>query len=71
MTRKLTARLLCERYSVTDRTIDRWVASGILPQPMRINRVRYWDETDIEEMERKRAPGQHSGQHLTASGLVG
>jgi predicted DNA-binding transcriptional regulator AlpA len=58
MTRKLTTRLLCERYSVTDRTIDRWVLSGILPRPMRINKVRYWDEADIEEMERRRmAPG--------------
>jgi hypothetical protein len=42
--RKLTARLLCDRYGVCDRTLDRWLASGILPKPMRINRIRFWDE---------------------------
>ena len=54
MTRKLTTRLLMARYSVTDRTIDRWVEAGILPRPMRINRVRYWDEGEIEGLERQR-----------------
>jgi len=46
--------MLCERYSVTDRTIDRWMETGILPQPMRINNVRYWDEIELEQSERER-----------------
>jgi predicted DNA-binding transcriptional regulator AlpA len=54
MTRKLTTRLLCERYSISDRTVDRWVDAGILPPPMRINKVRYWDEGEIVELERQR-----------------
>jgi len=54
MTKKLTTRLLCERYSVCDRTIDRWVEAGILPVPMRINKIRYWDEAEIEQLERER-----------------
>jgi DNA-binding transcriptional MerR regulator len=37
-----------------DRTIDRWVKAGILPKPMRINRIRYWDEEDIQQLERDR-----------------
>ena len=37
-----------------DRTIDRWVEAGILPVPMRINKIRYWDETEIERLERER-----------------
>lgn len=57
-TRKLTTRMLCERYSVTDRTVDRWVESGILPEPMRINHVRYWDEAEIEQRERERMSAQ-------------
>ncbi len=54
MTRKLTSRALRQRYGVVDRTIDRWVKAGILPEPMRINRIRYWDEADIEQLERDR-----------------
>jgi predicted site-specific integrase-resolvase len=54
MTRKLTCRVLCERYGVVDRTIDRWVEAGILPVPMRINKVRYWDLDEIEQFERER-----------------
>jgi DNA-binding transcriptional MerR regulator len=40
------------RYSVTDRTIDRWLASGVLPEPIRINRYRYWRLRDLEAFER-------------------
>jgi len=28
--------------------------TGILPEPMRINNVRYWDEIEIEQRERER-----------------
>lgn len=52
--RKLTTRMLRERYNVTDRTVDRWVATGILPEPMRINKARYWDEDEIEQRDRAR-----------------
>jgi predicted DNA-binding transcriptional regulator AlpA len=54
MVRKLTSRAVQQRYGVVDRTIDRWVETGILPVPMRINKIRYWDETEIEELERRR-----------------
>ena len=46
--------VLQQRYGVVDRTIDRWVEAGILPVPMRINKVRYWDEQEIEQLERER-----------------
>src|SRR5262245_53531147 len=54
MSRKLTSRVLQQRYGVVDRTIDRWVEAGILPVPMRINKIRYWDEAEIEQLERER-----------------
>ena len=57
MIRQLTTRALCERYSVSDRTIDRWLDAGILPPPMRINRRRYWDLEEIERRERDRMAG--------------
>jgi predicted DNA-binding transcriptional regulator AlpA len=53
-TRKLTMRMLCDRYSICDRTVDRWTETGILPEPMRINNVRYWDEDEVEQCERQR-----------------
>ena len=31
--RKVTARVLCQRYGVVTKTIDRWVTAGILPRP--------------------------------------
>jgi predicted DNA-binding transcriptional regulator AlpA len=52
--RKLTMRLLCSRYGVCDRTIDRWTATGVLPKPMTINRIRFWDEEEIEQRDRER-----------------
>lgn len=52
--RRLTSRMLCERYSVVTRTIDRWTAAGILPPPLVINGYRYWDEGEVEQRERER-----------------
>ena len=54
MTKMLTKKLLAQRYSVTDRTIDRWLKDGILPTPSRINHRCYWDESEIEQRERVR-----------------
>jgi DNA-binding transcriptional MerR regulator len=52
--RKLTSRALQQRYGVVDKTIDRWVATGVLPEPMRINGYRYWDEEEVEQRDRER-----------------
>jgi DNA-binding transcriptional MerR regulator len=52
--RKVTSRMLCERYGVVTRTIDRWTKAGILPQPIRINGYRYWDMDKIEQADRQR-----------------
>jgi predicted DNA-binding transcriptional regulator AlpA len=54
MARKLPTTAVCERYGITDRTVDRWVAADILPAPMYINKRRYWDEAEIERRERER-----------------
>ena len=52
--RKLTSKAVAERYDVTIRTVERWTDAGILSQPMRIHKVKYWDELEIEQMERVR-----------------
>jgi DNA-binding transcriptional MerR regulator len=51
--RMLPTRLVCKRYDITDRTVDRWVESGILPTPFRINGLRYWREHELEQRERQ------------------
>jgi DNA-binding transcriptional MerR regulator len=49
----LPTRLVCERYNITDRTVDRWLESGILPTPVRINGLRYWRQHELEQRERE------------------
>ena len=56
--------MLCERYGVVVRTIDRWTAAGILPEPMVINGYRYWDEAEVEERDRQ---NPHRGRAATKS----
>jgi predicted DNA-binding transcriptional regulator AlpA len=58
--RLLPIRQILERYSVSDRTIDRWVADPKVgfPQPMVIQRRRFWRLAEIEQFERDRAPAK-------------
>jgi predicted DNA-binding transcriptional regulator AlpA len=61
--RLLPMGALCRRYSVTDRTIDRWLQRGILPTPLKINRYRYWRLSDLERFERERmSPRNHQSE---------
>jgi predicted DNA-binding transcriptional regulator AlpA len=55
----LSARKVWERYSVCDRTIDRWIADPAMqfPQPLTINRRRYFAESELTAWERRRAAG--------------
>jgi predicted DNA-binding transcriptional regulator AlpA len=54
-THYLTAKHLAARFSVCRRTISRWAANRLLnfPQPVKINRRRYWRDADIEQWERE------------------
>jgi predicted DNA-binding transcriptional regulator AlpA len=63
----LTTNLLALKAGVVDRTIDRWVGAGVLPQPMRINKIRYWDEAEIEQLERERIASQTASREMTAA----
>jgi DNA-binding transcriptional MerR regulator len=51
--RMLPTRSVCERYNISDRTVDRWLESGILPPPVRINGLRYWRQRELEQRERE------------------
>lgn len=50
------SRELRARYRVSDRTIDRWLASETLgfPRPLVINGRRYWVRESILAWERER-----------------
>ena len=55
--RKVTVRFLCQRYGVVDRTIDRWVQTGILPKPVYINKIRYFDLVEVDQRMANRTEG--------------
>jgi predicted DNA-binding transcriptional regulator AlpA len=55
--RKITVRYLCQRYGVCDRTIDRWIEIGILPKPIYINKIRYFDLQEVDERMAKHSEG--------------
>jgi predicted DNA-binding transcriptional regulator AlpA len=63
----LPTRDLIARYSVVDRTIDRWIEAGILPQPIRINNRRYWRQSELEQCERNRMVARSLEQRATES----
>jgi predicted site-specific integrase-resolvase len=54
--RRLTARLVAEKYNVCTETVGRWVKTGVISEPIWINGNRYWDESDLEQRDRERAP---------------
>ncbi len=53
----LTAPQVCERYSITDMTLWRWLINQELgfPAPIKINRRRYFRESDLIDWERAQA----------------
>jgi hypothetical protein len=51
----LTKRLLAQRYKKNPKTIERWTASGVLPEPdMIVQKQPYWRRGTIEQNERER-----------------
>jgi predicted DNA-binding transcriptional regulator AlpA len=57
MTKKyLNVRAVCTRYGgVSSRTIDRWIEAGVLPEPIYIQKQRYWSEETLDERDESRA----------------
>jgi hypothetical protein len=55
----LPAKKVQQRYDVSDRTIDRWLASKTLgfPQPVLINKRRYWRISELVVWERSHVRG--------------
>jgi hypothetical protein len=55
----IPARDVMRRYSICDRTLDRWLTKPGLhfPQPLIVNRRRYFRERSLVEWERRQARG--------------
>jgi hypothetical protein len=45
------ASTLAARYKVSIRTIERWCASGVLPQPLRINGRKFWPANTLAKLD--------------------
>jgi predicted DNA-binding transcriptional regulator AlpA len=60
--RKVTVRYICERFGIVDRTVDRWIETGVLPQPIYINKRRYFDLQEVDERMANRAGRPGSGR---------
>jgi len=61
----LKATQVRERYGgISDMTLWRWLRDKELgfPRPRRINRVRYWNDSELTEWEHARRPIQHNEQ---------
>jgi predicted DNA-binding transcriptional regulator AlpA len=58
--RKLSpTRKVMERYSCSDRTVDRWVADPNLnfPKPIKIKRRRFWFEDELDDFDAAQVEG--------------
>ncbi|MBR0797309.1 DNA-binding protein [Bradyrhizobium jicamae] len=55
--RNLPARLVAARYGICGRTLSRWIETAELafPQPIVINKRRYFSEDALTEWDRRRA----------------
>ena len=53
----LTAPQVCQRYNISDMSLWRWLNNPALgfPQPLKINRRRYFREAELIEWERRQA----------------
>jgi predicted DNA-binding transcriptional regulator AlpA len=52
-TKFLRKRQVAERYSVHERSIDRWKLDGRLPAPHMRGRIPLWSERELEQLDRR------------------
>ena len=64
-TRMLPIKPVCDRYGISAQTVDRWLERGLLPEPMRVRRYRYWSESELDEFDQKRMDAQRERAGVT------
>jgi hypothetical protein len=54
LSRLVGVRGVCERYSISLRSVDRWLSKRIIPPPDRVtNSRRYWYLDSLERADRQ------------------
>jgi predicted DNA-binding transcriptional regulator AlpA len=43
-----TGQIIIERYGISAMTLWRWTKRGLLPQPIRIGRTKYYERQEVE-----------------------
>lgn len=52
-TKFLRKAQVAERYSVNERSVDRWKLDGRLPPPHMRGRIPLWREDELERLDRR------------------
>jgi predicted site-specific integrase-resolvase len=52
-TKFLRKAQVAERYSVNERSVDRWKLDGRLPPPHMRGRIPLWREDELEKLDRR------------------
>ena len=63
-------KVVCARFGITPRTIDRWLRNQALdfPRPLVVNRRRYFNEAHLRDWERRQLEKQLSRPTLSDGG---
>jgi len=51
---------LCERLSISLRTVENMVRDGIFPPPVRVGKHVYWSEVAVQKWQRRMFAAQES-----------
>ena len=60
MTKWLPAKAVSKRYDISERTVDRWVETQILPTPVYIRGRRYWSSEQLDQRDEARLAVAHN-----------
>jgi predicted DNA-binding transcriptional regulator AlpA len=62
----LRKRAVGERYSITDRSVERMSADGRLPKPVYRGRIPMWEEAELDQNDREAALRSRPKAEVTA-----
>jgi hypothetical protein len=67
--RLVGVRAVCDRYNISLRSIDRWLARKIIPPPDRvINTRRYWLLSSLDAADRQHVANAAAAKGVAAAG---
>jgi DNA-binding transcriptional MerR regulator len=50
----LNSAAVCERYNISPRTLYRWTAQCLLPEPVRFNSRKFWSVEQLDKLDQAR-----------------